>query len=151
MINVRKALGKIRHFYFNYHDHDTTSVLSSTAVIRRAQFALRMTISFLIGGFLAYGTGLNNPSRLQYIIPVTCILSIQETFGMTLTAACGMIIILMPLSIFLFVIQKIGLGYQDYLAAELTLLISSLLISYMYSQVRNNFFPSLSIINEIIG
>ena len=136
MVNTRKIFEKIRHFYFNYHDHDTNSVFTSTPVIRHAQFALRMTISFLIGGFLAYGTGLNNPSRLQYIVPVTCILSIQETFGMTLTAASGMIIVVIPLSIFLYVIQKIGLGYQDYLAAELTLLISSLLISYKFTQVR---------------
>ena len=135
-MNSRKILEKVRYFYFNYHDHDTSTLLTSTPVIRHAQFALRLTISFLIGGFLAYETSLNNASRLQYIVPVTCILSIQETFGMTLTGAYKMLIVVMPLSIFLFIIQKIGLGYRDYLAAELTLLISSLLISYKCSQVR---------------
>jgi hypothetical protein len=95
-----------------------------------------MTISFLVGGFLAYGTSLNNSSGLQYLIPVMCILSIQETFGLTLSSAYSMITVIVPLSIFLFIIQKIGLGYQDYLAAELLLLISSLLVGYKCSQVN---------------
>jgi hypothetical protein len=134
---ISKIFEKLRHFYFNYDDDDDSpSTTTSSAVIRRIQFALRMTISFLVGGFLAYGTSLNNSSGLQYLIPVMCILSIQETFGMTLSSAYSMITAIVPLSIFLFIVQKIGLGYQNYLAAELILLISSLLVSYKCSQVN---------------
>jgi hypothetical protein len=135
---ISKIFEKVRHFYFNYDDEDddSPSTITSSAIIRRIQFAIRMTISFLVGGFLAYGTSLNSSSGLQYLIPVMCILSIQETFGMTLNSAYSMITAIVPLSIFLFIVQKIGLGYQNYLAAELILLISSLLVSYKCSQVN---------------
>jgi len=133
---ISKIFEKVRHFYFNYDEDDLPSTITSSAVIRRVQFALRMTISFLVGGFLAYGTGLNNSSGLQYLIPVMCILSIQETFGLTLTSAYSMITVIVPLSICLFVVQKIGLGYHDYLAAEIILLISSLFVGYKCSQVK---------------
>ncbi len=132
---ISKIFQRICHFYFNYHYYDLFPILNSSARIRRIQFALRMTISFLIGGFLAYGTLLKNQVGLQYLIPVMCILAIQETFGMTFAADYQMVLVLTPLSIFLYVIQKIGLGYRDYLAAELILLISSFLIAYKCSQV----------------
>ncbi|CAF3358711.1 unnamed protein product [Rotaria sp. Silwood1] len=126
----------ICHFYFNYHYNNSSSKSTSSAFSRRVQFAIRMTVSFLIGGFLAYGTPLNKQLTTQYLIPVMCILSIQETCGMTLSASYQMLTAVTPLSIFLFVVQKIGLGYKDYLAAELTLLISSLLVAYKCSQVQ---------------
>ncbi|CAF1406378.1 unnamed protein product [Rotaria sordida] len=124
------------HFYFNYHYNNSSSKLTPSAFSRRIQFAIRMTISFLIGGFLAYATPLNNQLTTQYLIPVTCIVTIQETFGMTLSAGYQMLTAITPLSIFLFIVQKIGLGYKDYLAAELTLLISSFLVAYKCSQVQ---------------
>ncbi|CAF3606759.1 unnamed protein product [Rotaria sordida] len=124
------------HFYFNYHYNNSSSKLTPSAFSRRIQFAIRMTISFLIGGFLAYATPLNNQLTTQYLIPVICIITIQETFGMTLSAGYQMLTAITPLSIFLFIVQKIGLGYKDYLAAELTLLISSLLVAYKCSQVQ---------------
>jgi hypothetical protein len=127
---------RVRHFYFNYHHNDLSSTLTSSAFSRHIQFALRMTISFLVGGFLAYGTPLNNQLSLQYLIPVMSILSIQETFGMTLFASYQILTAITPLSIFLYVVQKIGLGYEDYLAAELILLISSLFVAYKCSQVN---------------
>ncbi|CAF4132243.1 unnamed protein product, partial [Rotaria sordida] len=124
------------HFYFNYHYNNSSSKLTPSAFSRRIQFAIRMTVSFLVGGFLAYGTPLNNHLSSQYLIPVMCIISIQETFGMTLSTSYQMLTVITPVSIFLFIVQKIGLGYKDYLAAELTLLVSSLLVAYKCSQVQ---------------
>ncbi|CAF2747636.1 unnamed protein product [Rotaria sp. Silwood2] len=126
----------ICHFYFNYHYNNSSSKPTPSAFFRRVQFAIRMTISFLVGGFLAYGTPLNNQLTTQYLIPVMCILSIQETCGMTLLASYQILTAVTPLSIFLFVVQKIGLGYKNYLAAELVLLISSLFVAYKCSQVQ---------------
>jgi hypothetical protein len=126
----------VRHFYFNYHYYDLSSLLTSSAVTRRIEFALRMTISFLVGGFLAYGTPLNNQLALQFLIPVLSMICIQETFGMTLSGVYQIIKGLTPLSIFLYVVQKIGLKYHDYLAAELLLLISSFFVAYECSQVK---------------
>jgi len=128
----------VRHFYFNYHYYDLPPTLTSSGFTRRIQFALRMTISFLVGGFIAYGTPLNNHLglQLQYLIPVMSILSIQETFGMTLSATYPILTVITPLSIFLYVVQKIGLGYHDYLAGELLLLVSSLFVAYRCTQVK---------------
>ncbi len=131
-----KICQRVRHVYFNYHLYDLPPKLTSSAFTRRVQFSLRMTISFLVGGFLAYGTPLNNQLSLQYLIPALNIICIQETFGMTLMANCKILTAIIPLSIFLYIIQKIGLGYHDYLAAEFLLLVSSLVVSYKCSQVK---------------
>ena len=126
---------KLFHFYFNYNYDALTPTYVSTTFSRRVQFAVRMVVSFLVGGFLVYGTGLNDQSTSQYLVPVMSILSVQETFGMTLSFSYEMILVIVPLSICLFIIQKIGLGYQDYLAGELLLLVSSFLVAYKCSQV----------------
>ncbi|CAM4863385.1 unnamed protein product [Rotaria socialis] len=110
--------------------------LTSSAFTRRVQYAIRITISFLVGGFLVYGTSLSDQSATQYLVPVMCILGIQETFGMTVLTCYQILTAITPLSIFLYVLQKIGLGYKDYLAAELILLISSFFIAYKCSQVQ---------------
>ena len=123
------------HFYFNFHQNDLSSKFTSSIFARRIQFSLRTTISFLFAAFLAYGTPLNNQLSAEYLIPIMSILAIQETFGMTLSVSFQIITAITPLSIFLFIIQKIGLGYHDYLAAELLLLISSLFVAYKCSQV----------------
>jgi hypothetical protein len=130
-MSISTITQKVRHFYFNYHQHE----LSSSSR-RRFQFALRMTISFLVSGFLAYGTPLNSQLALQYLIPVMSVLSIQETVGMTLSVSYQMITAVTPVAIFLYVVQKIGLGYGNYLAAELLLLVSSFFVSYKCSRVN---------------
>jgi hypothetical protein len=130
----------IRHFYFNYHHFEPSSSCIHSSFTRSVQFAFRTVIAFLVGGFLAYGTPLSNQLDQQYLIPTLSILCVQETFGLTLSACYQMVLVLTPLSIFLFIIQKIGLGYQDYLAAELLLLILSVFIAYKCSQV--NIFSS---------
>lgn len=136
-MSISTIFQRVCHFYFNYHQYDLFSTLTSSALSRRIQFALRTTIAFLVGGFLAYGTPLNDQLSLQYLIPVMSLLSIQETFGMTLFAGFQMLTVITPLSIFLFIVQKIGLGYQDYLVAELLLLISSLFVGYKCTQVNS--------------
>lgn len=64
------------------------------------------------------------------------ILTIQETVGMTFGVSYEMLKTITPLSVGLFIIQKIGLGYRDYIAAEILLLVSSFLISYKCAQVK---------------
>lgn len=123
-------------FYFNFHQNQSTRISPWLSFIRRIQFSLRMTIAFLVSAFLAYGTGLNSHLSSQYLIPVMSILSIQETVGMTIGASYEMLKTITPLSVGLFVIQRIGLGYEEYIAAEILLLVSSLLISYKCVQVK---------------
>ncbi|CAF1392692.1 unnamed protein product, partial [Rotaria sordida] len=83
--------------------------------MQRVQFSFQEVIYFLFIGFLAYGTQLANQLSLEYLVPI---------------------IIITPLSIFLFVAKKIGLSYHDYLATELLLLFTSFCIAYGYTQVQ---------------
>ena len=130
----------IRRFYFNYHHVESSSLYIHSAFTRRLQFALRLVITFLIGGFLGYATPLRNQLGQVYMIPNLGVLCIQETFGFTLSSTLHVAFVILPLSIFLFVIQKIGLSYQNYVAGELLLLFSSFCISYKSQKVERIFF-----------
>jgi hypothetical protein len=127
----------LRHFYFNYHYVQSPLPYIHSSFTRRVQFAVQMVIAFLVGGFLAYGTSLNNQLAQGFLIPLISVLSIQDTVGLTLAACFQMLLAIIPTTIFLFIVQKIGLGYQDYLAAELILLVSSFFIAFVCAQVFN--------------
>ena len=120
----------IRHFYFNYHHGQSSSLYLHSAFTRRLQFGLRLVLTFLIGGFLGYATPLHSKLSLVYLLPNFSILCIRETFGDTLSNVLHVTSVIVPLAIFLFIVQKIGLSYHNYLAGELLLLLSSFCISY---------------------
>ncbi|CAF1021837.1 unnamed protein product [Rotaria sordida] len=127
----------IRHFYLNYHHSGSTSLWIHSTFMRRLQCALREMICFLIVGFLAYGTQLADHLSLEYLLPVISILCLQETFGLTLYFCYRIALTITPLSIFLFVIQKIGLNYHHYFASELLILLfTSFCISYACPQIQ---------------
>jgi hypothetical protein len=94
-----------------------------------------MVIAFLVGGFLAYGTPLNTQLSQGFLIPLLSTMCIQDTFGFTVAGCFQMLLAIVPTTIFLFIVQKIGLGYQDYLAAVLLLLVSSFFIAFVCAQV----------------
>ncbi len=127
----------VRHFYFNYHRPEPTSSWAQSAFMRRVQFGIREMICFLIVGFLSYGTQLSNQLLLEYLVPVISILCLQQTFGSTLSCCYQITLAITPLSIFLYIAQKIGLGYHDYLATELLLLFTSFCIAYGCAQVNS--------------
>ena len=125
-----------RHFYFNYHLRETTSVWIHSDFMRRVQFGFQHTICFLSLGFLAYGTPLVDQLSTEFLLPVIGIMCLQQTFGATLSCCCQITLVIIPLSIFLFITQKIGLGYHDYLATELLLLFTSFCLAYGCTQVN---------------
>jgi hypothetical protein len=92
-------------------------------------------ISFLVGGFIAYNTSLNKQLSQEFLIPLISVFTIQETFGLTVASCYQIVLGLVPTAIFLFVVQKIGLGYHDYLAAEFVLIITTFFISMICTQV----------------
>lgn len=96
----------VRHFYFNYHYPESSSVWIHSTFIQRVQFGVREMICFLIVGFLSYGTKLSNHLRLEYLVPVISILCLQQTFGSTFFCCYQLTLAITPLSIFLFVSQK---------------------------------------------
>jgi hypothetical protein len=132
-----------RHFYFNYHYPESTSVWIHSAFMQRIQYAFQKVICFLTVGFLGFGSRFAQNISPGYLVPVVSILCLQQTFGATLSCCYKITLAITPLSIFLFVIQKIGLGYHDYLATELLLLITSFCISYGCTQVNILIFEYL--------
>jgi hypothetical protein len=137
MVSLR-AFALFRHFYFNYNYVDSNIPYIHSLFTRRVQFSIRIVISFLASGFLAYGSPLEHQLSQSFLIPLISVLTIQDTVGFTIAYAFQMLITLVPTSIFLFIVQKIGLGYQDYVAAEFILLITAFFIGFIGSQVRTS-------------
>ena len=117
-------------FYSIYHVKESSSLWVHSPFARRVQFGLRMVIAFVLGCVLAYGTPLSDQLAQEFMIPNMSILCVQETFGLTLSNSVHITLVIVPLSIFLFVVQKIGLSYHRYWAGELLLLVSTLIIAY---------------------
>jgi len=126
----------VRRFYFNYHYPQSSSVWIHSTFIQRVQFGVREMICFLIVGFLSYGTKLSDHLLLEYLVPVIAILCLQQTFGSTFSCCYQLTIAITPLSIFLFISQKIGLGYHDYISTEILLLFTTFCIAFTCTQVQ---------------
>jgi hypothetical protein len=94
-----------------------------------------MVIAFLFSCLIAYGTKLTHHFSLPFMIPNMTILLIQETFGLTLLTNIQLIFIIIPLSIFLYFLQKFRLIFYHYLLSEFFYLFSSLIISYTCTQI----------------
>lgn len=128
-----------RHFYLNYHSMESPSFDFPASFVRHVQFALRLVVTFLIGGFLAYATVLRTHLIQVYMLPNIGILTIQETVGCTMSGSWQITALLVPLSVFLLIVQKIGLFYHRYLASEILILITSFFISYRCRPVMTIF------------
>ena len=115
----------IRRFYFNYNYTDSNLPYIHSLFSRRAKYAIQMAISFLVSGLLGYGTSLKTQVPQAFVIPLITVLSIQDSVGSTVAASFQMIITLVPVSVFIYIVQKIGLSYHDYVAAEFALLVST--------------------------
>lgn len=136
-MSILNTLRSIRHFYFNYHHPETVSLWIQSEFMRCFQYGIRQMICFLIVGFFCYGTRIVHYLSLEYLVCIISILCLQQTFGATFSCCYQIISALVPLSIFLFIAKKIGLGYHDYLATELLLLLTSFCLSYGCTQVNN--------------
>lgn len=133
---LSRIIRLINKYYFNIEEIKSSSLFLNSTLIRHFKFALKIILTFIISGVIAYGSPLRYYFDQQYLICVLSILSIQETVGLTLYSNIQTIISIVPLSIILFLIQIIGLSYKHYLAAELLLLLLSLIIAYQCTQVK---------------
>lgn len=135
-MSVSTICRSTRHFYLNYHNVESSSIYLHSAFTRRLQFAFRFVVTFLIAGFLGYATPIHDQLVQIYMIPNIGILTVQQTFGCTLSNSLQIISTIVPLSIFLFIIQKIGLSYHNYVAGEILMLVTSFYISYQCRKVK---------------
>jgi len=133
---ISKICRSTRRFYLNYHNVESSSLYFHSTFTRHLQFSLRLVATFLIGGFLGYATPLSSQLTQLYMIPNIGVSIIQETFGYTLSNSLQIIFAIIPLSIFLYIVQKIGLSYHNYVAGEFLMLISSFYISYQCREVN---------------
>ncbi|CAF1360199.1 unnamed protein product [Adineta steineri] len=125
----------IRHIYLNYHFGERSSRWINSTLTRHFQFSFRMIIAFSLASFLTYGTNLKNHLSLLFMIPNITILLIQETFGLTLSTNIQLMLIIIPLSIFFYILQNFHLIYYHYLLSEFFYLFTSLIISYQCTQI----------------
>ena len=88
--------------YFNSYRLKSSSLLFNSKTIRHIEYSLKMIIAFIISGLISYGSPLHYYLDQQYIICVISILSIQETFGLTLYSSIQTTIAIVPLSNFTF-------------------------------------------------
>ena len=124
-----------RQLYSKYHHVESLSFYLSSSFTRHLRFALRLLITCLLGGFLAYATTLDSRLTQVYMIPNIGILTLQETFGCTLSKGLQIICTIAPVSIFLFIIQQLGLSYHNYVVGEFLMCITSFYISYQCRKV----------------
>ncbi|CAF1492932.1 unnamed protein product, partial [Didymodactylos carnosus] len=158
---LRSTLTASRQIYFNHryiHSHPSlsfTSKLFRGPFNRQIQYCIRLTCSFLFGAFLAYGTSLRMSLSQQFLVPVMSTMCVQETLGLTLLGCYQMLKTLVPISIFLFIVQKIGLGYHDYLelfvlgmavAVATSLVIFPLTATF---DIENRFYYALENLNQL--
>lgn len=135
-MSILNIFRNARHFYFNFHHSESISPWIQSNFMRCLQFGIRQMICFLIVGFVCYGTKLFHHLSLEYLACIISILCLQQTFGATLSSCYHISLVLTPLSIFLFIVKKLGLSYHDYLATELLLLFTSFCISFGCTQVN---------------
>ncbi len=133
----------IKNFYFNSRRIKFSSLFIDSTSIRHVEYSLKMVLTFIVAGLIAYGSPLRHYLDQQYIICVISVFAMQETFGSTLYSGVQTAISLVPLSVLLFLIQILGLSYKHYLAAEILLLILSFIIAYQCTQVSINLFSIL--------
>jgi hypothetical protein len=136
---ISRVVRLIKIYYFNSDRIKSSSLLINSTLLRRVEFALKIVLSFVVSGLIAYGSPLRHYLDQQYIICCISVLSTQETVGLTLYSSIQTTISIVPLSILLFLIQIFGLSYGNYLAAELLLLSLSLIIAYQCTQVSSRF------------
>lgn len=123
-----------RHFYFNYHYPESTSPWFQSAFVRHVQYAIQEVAGFVIAACVAFSSVLSTRLVLPYLTPITTLLCLQQTFGATVSCCARIALALTPLSLFCFVVQKLGLGYHHYLATELLLIFTSFCIAYGCTQ-----------------
>jgi hypothetical protein len=82
-------------------------------LLRRCVFALQVATSFLFGTLLAYHSPRLSALALPYLVPLISTMLLQQSVGLTLLAGANYLIVLTPISIFLYLVQK-GLTYHDY-------------------------------------
>jgi hypothetical protein len=111
-MSVETIYRSTRHFYLNYHHVESSSIYLHSDFTRRLQFAFCLVTTFPIGGFLGYATPLRYRLAQVYMLPNIRILNIQETFGCALPNSLQITFDIVPVSIFLFIIQRIDLFYQ---------------------------------------
>jgi hypothetical protein len=142
--------------YFNCNFGLNPSRWINSSISRHFQFAFRILISFVVSSFLIYGTRLKDHFQIQFLIPNLSILLIGETFGLTLSTNIELIFVLIPLSFYLFLLQKSRFISPHYLFDEFSYLFSSFLIGYTCKRINTRNFSLLfnsiyfvRIINEI--
>lgn len=109
----------------NFHFHNQS--------LRDIQFAIKMTVSFIVGTLIGYTS--NYAATLtaldsQWLVPVLATILTAETVGGTVLPSTVAIINFIPELIFLYILQYLGMGYEDYVSSTLFFFLITFIVGF---------------------
>lgn len=103
----------------------------SNEFFRTTQFALRMACTFITSSMIVYGTDYGSTIQAPYIIPVMSALIGNFTLGQTIAGSLTLMKTIIPVSIFVYIIQLCGVGYHDYTSVTILFLLVTFYTAYL--------------------
>ena len=114
---------------------------------RNTEFAVRASLGFVIAAFLLYSTNIGNLLNPGYLVIIIATLTQGPSLGQTLSIVQLIVMTLTPVVIFCYIVQLIGLGYEQYAATAVLIFVTSFYIGTRNSNVQSRkfglLFPSI--------
>ena len=104
---------------------------------RDLQYGVQLTAALVIAAIIGYISDYKNDVAIGWILPVTSALLIFDTFGNTVSGLIGGVFSFLPVSIFLYVVQILGVGYHNYTSATLIFFFATFYLGYTNSSVAS--------------
>jgi hypothetical protein len=99
--------------------------------LRDLQFAIKLTCTFVVSALIAFNSNYKNQALIGWVLPVLALLLIGDTAGGSILAARLSVVNFVPMGIFIYILQKIGMGYRNYASASILFFIVSFWVGYV--------------------
>jgi hypothetical protein len=101
-----------------------------TPLLRDFQYAVQVATALVLSAIIGFVSDYEKHAPIAWLLPVCSALFIFDTFGGSLYGLVGLVIGTIPPSIFIYVIQRLGVGYHNYLSATLLFFFVTFYIGY---------------------
>ena len=114
---------------------------------RDLQYGLQLAVAFAVSALVAYRTPLYSSVPIAWVVPVLATILIADSFG-----GCFLMFVLgvknfVTVSVVVFVMQTLGMGFHDYLSSTLVYLLLCFWIGYSNPNIQARkialFYPGL--------
>jgi hypothetical protein len=103
----------------------------SSKFLRDLEFATRLTLIIFVGTIAGFKTGIEERLPLVWLIPLIGLLGVADTVGGTLAQSILIAKNILPSSVFIYIMQLLGVGYKSYTAIILLFFTQAFLIGYL--------------------